>query len=295
MKRVSHWQKNIVELIRRTSTSLPADVEGALKRSLRKEKKGTHAAWFLDGLIENVGLARSESLPMCQDTGTLIFYYTVPVGFDTNALVAETRRAVSEATRHGFLRQNTINSITGLPVTTNVSDGSPVFHFTQGARKTVDVRLVMKGGGCENVGRQYSLPDADLDAGRDLAGVRKCVLDAVWQAQGKGCSPGIVGVCVGGDRASGIECAKRQFLRKIGDRSPLKKLAQLERMILRDTANLGIGPMGGGGKSTLLDVKLGTLSRLPASFYVSISFMCWAFRRRGVLLGPEGGVQRWLY
>ena len=295
MKRVSYWQKNIVELIRRTSTSLPADVEGALKRNLRKEKKGSHAAWFLDGLLENVQLARSESLPICQDTGTLNFYYSVPAGFDTNALVAETKRAVSEATRHGYLRQNTINAVTGLPVITNVSDGSPVFHFTQGARKTVDVRLVMKGGGCENVGQQYSLPNVALDAGRDLAGVRKCVLDAVWQAQGNGCAPGIVGVCIGGDRASGMACAKQQFLRKIGDRSPLKKLAQFERMILRESAKLGIGPMGGGGRSTLLDVKVGTLSRLPASFFVSVSFMCWAFRRRGALLGPEGGVQRWLY
>lgn len=295
MKKVSLWQKNIVELIRRTSTDLPADVESALKRHMRKEKKGSQAAWFLDNLLVNVQVAREKSVPICQDTGTLIFHFSVPAGFDTNALVAVTKRSVTEATRRGYLRENTLNAVTGVPFPTNVADGSPVFHFTQGARKTVDVRLVLKGGGSENVGRQYSLPDADLDAGRDLAGVRRCVLDAIYKAQGKGCAPGIVGVCIGGDRASGIECAKNQFLRKVGDKSPMKNLARLERRIMRDAAELGIGPMGMGGRTTLIGVKMAALSRLPASFYVSVSFMCWAFRRRGVLLGPEGGVQRWLY
>lgn len=295
MKRASHWQKNIVELIRRTSTDLPADVEGAIRRNMRKETKGSMASWCMENILENAAVARRESLPICQDTGTLIFYFSVPAGFDTNSLSAVARNAVSEATRSGYLRQNTINSVTGLPVETNVADGSPIFHFSQGARKTVDVRLMMKGGGCENVGQQYSLPDSGLDAGRDLAGARRCILDAIWRAQGKGCAPGIVGVCLGGDRASGMECAKSQFLRRIGDKSPLKKLASLERRIMRDAAELGIGPMGTGGRSTALGVKIGAMSRLPASFFVSVSFMCWAFRRRGVLLGPEGGVQRWLY
>ncbi len=295
MKRVSHWQKNIVELIRRTSTDLPADVEGALRRNLRKEDKDSRASWCMRNILENADVARQKSMPICQDTGTLIFYFSVPVGFDTNSLMAVTRSAVSEATRKGYLRQNAINSVTGLPFGTNVADGSPVFHFTQGARKTVDVRLIMKGGGCENVGRQYSLPDESLEAGRDLAGVRRCVLDAIWQAQGKGCSPSIVGVCVGGDRASGMQRAKQQFLRKMSDKSPLKKIASLERRIMRDAVELGIGPMGMGGRTTVLAVKMGAMSRVPASFFVSVSFMCWAFRRRGVLLGPEGGVQRWLY
>lgn len=295
MRKETLWEKNLLELIRRTSTDLPADVEGALRRNMRKEKKGCHAAWMLESMLSNVHLARRESLPICQDTGTLIFHFCVPAGFDTNALVAVTKSAVSAATRRGYLRQNTLNAVTGLPFETNVADGSPVFHFTQGARKTVDVRLVMKGGGSENVGAQYCLPDMQIDADRDLSGVRKCVLDAIWKAQGKGCSPSVVGVCIGGDRASGMQCAKRQFLRKIGDKSPLKNLAALERRLGRDALDLGIGPMGMGGRTTLLGVKIGTLSRLPASFFVSISFMCWAFRRRGVLLGPEGGVQRWLY
>ena len=205
------------------------------------------------------------------------------------------RAAVSKATRLGFLRQNTIDAVSGASYETNVAHASPVFRFQQRARKTIEVRLVMKGGGCENVGRQYSLPDTELAAGRDMAGVRRCVLDAVWQAQGKGCAPGALGICIGGDRSTGYEHSKEQFIRKLSDKSHVRTLARLEERIMRDSRRLDIGPMGLGGKTTRLGVKIGALSRLPASYFVTVSFMCWAFRRRGALFGPEGGVHRWLY
>ncbi len=291
----AHWEKNLVELIRRTSTDLPADVEQAIKKGLRREKKGTNAYDVLAMILENAAIARRDSVPLCQDTGTLTFRFTVPTGFDTNGLASLTRNAVARATRLGYLRQNTIDSVSGEPYVTNVAHAAPVMEFLQGARKTVDARLIMKGGGCENVGQQYSLPEASLGAGRDLEGVRRCVLDAVWSAQGRGCAPGVIGVCIGGDRAKGYAHAKEQFLRKLGERSDVKVLARLEDRILRDIRRMEIGPMGLGGRTTALDVKIGTLSRLPASFFVSVSYMCWALRRRGVLLGPEGGLHRWLY
>jgi len=291
----AHWEKNLFELIRRTSTDLPADVEAGLKRTLKNEKKGSRACWVLETILENAALARKNDTPVCQDTGALIFYFGVPVGFDTNALVAMTRSAVSKATRYGYLRQNTIDSVSGASYETNVAHSSPVFHFQQRARKTVDVRLVMKGGGCENVGCQYSLPDASLEAGRDHNGVRRCILDAVWKAQGKGCSPGVLGVSIGGDRATGHAHSQEQFLRRLGDKSDVKTLARLEDRIRRDVQQLGIGPMGLGGRTALLGVKIGALSRLPACYFVTVSYMCWAFRRRGALLGPEGGIQRWLF
>ena len=291
----SRWEKNLFDLIRRTSTDLPTEVESAIRRALKKEKKGSNAWWALDAMLRNAAAARKTDAPICQDTGALLFYCIVPVGFDTNALVAMTRAAVSKATRLGYLRQNTIDSVSGAAYATNVAPASPVFHFQQGARKTVDIRLVMKGGGSENVGAQYSLPDEDLGADRTMEGVRRCILDAVWQAQGKGCSPGVLGVCIGGDRATGYAHSKEQFLRKLGERSPVKSLAKLEARIMSDAARLGIGPMGLGGKTALLGVKIDALSRLPASFFVTVSYMCWAFRRRGVLLGPEGGVNKWLY
>ncbi len=290
-----YWEKNIFELIRRTSTDLPNDVELALRRALSKEKKGSSAYWSLSMILDNVASARENDVPLCQDTGTLMFYFKVPVGFDTNMLASRVRAAVAKATRKGYLRQNTFDSITGESYETNIAPSAPVFHFEQGARKTVEVVLVMKGGGCENVGIQYSLPDVSLNAGRDIDGVRKCILDAVWRAQGHGCAPGILGVCVGGDRATGFAYSKEQLKRKINDKSSVKVIADLEKRILQDSQKLGIGPMGVGGQTTLLGVKIGALSRLPASFFVSISYMCWAFRRRGVILGSEGGVKRWLY
>jgi fumarate hydratase, class I len=290
-----HWEENLLELIRRTSTDLPVDVETGLHKALEREKKGSHGWWVLELILRNVELARKKGAPICQDTGVLNFYFSVPVGFDTNALVAWTRAAVSRATRHGFLRQNTIDCISGASYETNIAHASPVFHFQQGARKNVDVRLIMKGGGSENMGRQFSLPDTELNAGRDLDGVRRCILDAVWTIQGSGCAPGVLGVCLGGDRASGYAFAAEQFLRKLGEKSPVKSLDRLEDRVTKETMQLGIGPMGLGGKTTLLGVKIGALSRVPACYFVTVSYMCWAFRRRGVLLGPTGGVDRWLY
>lgn len=293
--RKGHWEENLFELIRRTSTDLPADVEAGLKRALRQEKKNSHAAWVLETIIENVALARKNDAPICQDTGVLIFYFSVPVGFDTNALVARTRSAVAKATRQGYLRQNTLDAVSGAVYETNVAYASPVVHFQQGARKTVDVRLIMKGGGSENVGCQFNLLDGETDADPGLDGARGCILRAVWNAQGFGCAPGVLGVCIGGDRATGYLHSKEQFVRKLGDRSSVRSLARLEDRILKDVRQLKIGPMGLGGRTTLLGVKIGALSRAPACYFVTVSYMCWALRRRGVVLGPEGGVHRWLY
>lgn len=295
MKHHTKWESSLFELIRRTSVDLPADVEQALRRACKAEKKNSRARWILESLQENIQKSRDHDAPLCQDTGTLIFYFQVPVGFDTNFLVSAARIAVARATRLGYLRQNTIDPVTGASCETNVAHGAPVFCFEQCARTTVDVRLVMKGGGCENVGRQYSLPDAEVGAGRDLEGVRRCVLDAIIAAQGNGCAPGILGVCIGGDRASGYECSKAQFLRKLEDRSAVKVLGRLEDRILKESKLLDIGPMGLGGSTSLLGVKIGSLSRVPASYFVTVSYMCWALRRRGALMTVKGGFKKWLY
>jgi fumarate hydratase class I len=139
------------------------------------------------------------------------------------------------------------------------------------------------------------LPNEKLKASRDLDGCRKVILDAVLQAQGKGCGPGILGVCIGGDRASGYEFSKQQFLRNIPDRNPNPELDELEQDIVKTANELGIGPMGFGGKTTLLGAKIMAANRLPASFFVSVSYMCWAFRRQGIVLKADGEIEKWLY
>jgi fumarate hydratase class I len=292
---MTELQNSLLELIRRTSAEIPDDVNQSILASLEQEKKGTIAESALKIIDQNIQLAKRKSQPICQDTGSILFYVDCPVGFDQIAFEETAREAVKLATKKGYLRQNSVDSLTGRNDGTNVGPGAPTFHFHQHRSPEISVRLVLKGGGCENVGAQYSLPNEKLQANRDLDGCRKAILDAVLQAQGKGCGPGILGVCIGGDRATGYEMSKTQFLRKIPDRNSNPELDQLEQDILKTANELGIGPMGFGGKTTLLGVKICAANRLPASYFVSISYMCWAYRRQGVTLDTEGRIGKWLY
>jgi fumarate hydratase class I len=292
---MSALPESLLELVRRTSAEIPEDVHAAIVASLEQEKKGTIAESAMRIIEQNIALAKNKSQPICQDTGSIIFYVDCPVGFDQLAFAEAARTAVQRATQKGFLRQNSVDSITGKNDGTNLGPGSPTIHFHQHRSEEINVRLILKGGGCENVGAQYSLPNEKLKANRDLDGCRKVILDAVLQAQGKGCGPGILGVCIGGDRATGYEFSKQQLLRRIDDRNSDSKLADLEADIVETSNKLGIGPMGFGGKTTLLGAKIGVLNRLPASYFVSVSYMCWAYRRQGVRLTAGGEIDRWLY
>jgi fumarate hydratase class I len=292
---MSELQNSLLELIRRTSAEIPDDVNQAILASLEQEKKGTIAESALKIIDQNIQLAKRKSQPICQDTGSILFYVDCPVGFDQITFEETAKEAVKLATKKGFLRQNSVDSLTGVNDGTNVGPGAPVFHFHQHRSPELSMRLVLKGGGCENVGAQYSLPNDKLNANRDLDGCRKAILDAVLQAQGKGCGPGILGVCIGGDRTTSYEMSKTQFLRLIPDRNPNPVLDKLEQDILKTANELGIGPMGFGGKTTLLGVKICAANRLPASYFVSISYMCWAYRRQGVTLDAEGKIGKWLY
>lgn len=288
-------QTSLLELIRRTSAEIPEDVHRAILASLEREKKGSIAESAMKIIDQNIALAKKKSQPICQDTGSIIFYVECPSGFDQLAFEEAAKAAVKEATKKGYLRQNSVDSITGKNDGTNVGPGSPTVHFHQHRSPEANVRLILKGGGCENMGAQYSLPNERIKANRDLDGCRKAILDAVLQAQGKGCGPGILGVCIGGDRATGYEYSKQQLLRRLDDKNPDPEIDKLEQDIVETSNKLGIGPMGFGGSTTLLGTKIGVLNRLPASFFVSVSYMCWAFRRQGVVLDGQGNIQKWLY
>ena len=274
--------ERIVELVRETSSSLPDDVEGALKRALRREDRGSSAAVVLRTALDNCALARRQGVPLCQDTGTLAFY--VDERLRRKVTPATLKKAVACATARGLLRKNCIDSVTGASYDDNCAEGAPVVHYVAPRSGKPTVTLIMKGGGSENMSRQYSLPDSSIGAGRDLEGVRKCLLDAVQKTQGYGCAPGILGVCIGGDRATGYEVAKEQLLRPLGDSADDSALAKLERRVLKEANSLGIGPMGLGGKTTLLGVKAASRPRVPASFFVTVAYMCWAARRRTIEL-----------
>jgi fumarate hydratase, class I len=274
-----------VELIRRTSTDLPPDVVATLTAALEREEPGSAARGALDTILQNIDLARRNSTPICQDTGTPIFYVKHPEGWSTRQLREQVRSAVAQATKKAYLRPNAVDAISEKNSGNNLGDDAfPTIHFEEVEGDELTVDLILKGGGCENVGAQYSLPNSALGAGRDLAGVRKVVLDAVQKAQGQGCAPGILGVAIGGDRGSSYYASKETLFRKMDEPNPNPELNALEQRLTDEANQLGIGPMGFGGRTTVLGVKMKGMHRLPASFFVSVSYMCWAHRRRRMIV-----------
>jgi fumarate hydratase class I len=291
--------ESMVDLITRTSTDLPPDVRAAMGQALAQEEPATRAGQAMTIIAQNIDQAESCEGPICQDTGMPTFEVKVPVGANQIVMRQRIRDAVVEATRRGKLRPNSVDSITGENSGNNLGPGTPIIHFDQWEEPDIEVKLILKGGGCENTNAQYSLP-AELDhlgrADRTLDGVRKCILHAVWRAQGKGCSPGAVGVCIGGDRTSGYTHAKEQLFRTLDDENPDPRLAEIERAVMEEANRLTVGPMGFSGKTSLIGCKIGAFNRLPASFFVSVAYDCWAFRRLGVRLDAQtGAITSWLY
>jgi fumarate hydratase class I len=292
-------EESLIELITQTATNLPPDVRQAMGIAISGETPGTQSSQALGIIATNIDMAATDEGPICQDTGMPTFDVHTPVAVNQIAIKRAIRNAVAEATRRGKLRPNSVDSLTGKNSGDNLGIETPVIHFEQWENDEIEVKLILKGGGCENKNIQYSLP-AELDhlgkAGRDLEGVRKCILHAVWQAQGQGCAPGAVGVCVGSDRAHGYVLAKYQLFRTLDDTNAVAELARLEAEIVDEANRLGIGTMGFGGKVSLIGCKIGVANRLPASFFVSVAYECWAFRRLGVRLDAQtGAITQWLY
>lgn len=296
---MSTFEESVYKLIVETSTNLPADVRRTIAAAREAEDSATRAGLSLSTIAQNIEMAECNVSPICQDTGMPTFVVHTPVGANQIVMKKEIRQAVARATKDGKLRTNSVDSLTGANTGDNLGPGTPVIHFEQWERDDVDVRLILKGGGCENKNIQYSLP-CELEglgkAGRDLDGIRKCILHAVYQAQGQGCSAGFIGVGIGGDRTTGYELAKQQLFRHIEDVNPIEDLAKLEDYVLETANQLGIGTMGFGGNVTLLGCKIGVMNRLPASFFVSVAYNCWAYRRQGVLLdGGSHEIKEWIY
>lgn len=280
MKKYPEFKEWVVELLRRASTDLPEDVVASLERAREAEPPNSPGRNVFGSILKNVEIARENSTPLCQDTGTNVFFVYYPNGVSTLEMASDIRGAVAIATEKSYLRPNSVDSITGKNSGNNLGPGHPFLHFHEWEKDDIFIRVMLKGGGCENVGAQYALPHGGLGAGRDIKGVEIAILDAINNAQGKGCGPGIIGACVGGDRAASLLAAKEQHFRKLDDTNPDPTLAALEERVYDKANRLGIGPMGFGGNTTVLGVKVAALNRLPASFFVSVSYMCWECRRR---------------
>jgi fumarate hydratase class I len=296
---MEHFRDSMLNLIVETSTNLPPDVRRALNDAMNREKEGSQSDLALQMIALNVDMAVTNCGPICQDTGMPTFEIKTPVGVNQILMKKQILEAIVEATKQGMLRPNMVDSLTGKNSGNNLGDGTPILHFEQWEKPDIEVRLILKGGGCENKNIQYSVP-CDLPnlgrADRTLDGVRKCIMHAVWQAQGQGCSVGAIGVALGGDRTSGYSFAKQQLFRELDDINPNPELARLEAYVMENADKLGIGAMGFGGLATLIGCKIGSFHRLPASFFVTVAYDCWAFRRLGVIIDSTSGtIKRWLY
>jgi fumarate hydratase class I len=290
MMELDDWTDLCVRVIAKATAQLPDDVTAAIRAGRQQEAEGSLAAMALDAVLRNAELACNDTAPMCQDTGVPLFWIHHPVGVSTGLLGRACAEAVRRATARNLLRENAVETLTGRNNGTGQAQSIPTVHCEEWDRAETKIELLLKGGGCENVSTQYSLPDSKLGADRNLEGARRVVLDAVHQAQGKGCGPGILGVCLGGDRGSSYVEAKYQLMRRLDDKNPIPELDALERRLLEESNRLGIGPMGFGGKTTVLGVKIGTLGRVPASYFVSIAYLCWAARRATAIVGANGDV-----
>ncbi len=293
------FQESMYQLIVETSTNLPKDVRRAIKAAKLKESEGTRSAMSLATITQNITMADENISPICQDTGLPTFKIKTPVGVNQIQIKEAIKAAIALATKNGKLRPNSVDSLTGDNSGDNLGQGVPVMKFDQWEKDYIDVRLILKGGGCENKNIQYSLP-CELEglgkAGRDLDGIRKCIMHSVYQAQGQGCSAGFIGVGIGGDRSSGYDLAKEQLFRSNDDVNPHEDLRKLEEYVMENANKLGIGTMGFGGETTLLGCKIGVMDRIPASFFVSVAYNCWAFRRLGIQVNPETGeISEWMY
>jgi fumarate hydratase class I len=285
-----NWTAILVEVIARATAQLPDDVTAAIRAGRSQEAPGSLAAMALDAVLKNAELACNDRAPMCQDTGVPIFWIHHPASVSSGMLVRACEEAVRRATAQQLMRENAVETLTGRNTGTGQAPSIPTVHCEEWDRPETKIELLLKGGGCENVSTQYSLPNTKLGAYRNLEGARRVVLDAAYQAQGKGCGPGILGVCLGGDRGSGYHEAKYQLMRRLDDKNPVAELDALEQRLVDEANQLGIGPMGFGGKTTVLGVKIGTLGRVPASYFVSIAYLCWAARRATAIVDSNGEV-----
>lgn len=284
---------SMITLIQRAATELPQDVTNTIHTALLAEDPNSTSYHTLNLIKENITIARKDKLPICQDTGMIMAVIKSRPEPDLLDIEDTIKEAIKALTKEGILRQNCVDTLSGKNTGDNIGINVPQILFCPWDGPP-QVYLMLKGGGSENVSTQYNLPNISLKADRNLDGVRRCLLDAVFCAQGDGCAPGILGVCIGGDRASGYLYAKQQLFRRLDDTNPIEELGTLEKAVLDQANTLGIGPMGLGGKTTLLGVKIGIAHRHPACYLVSVSYSCWATRRYAIEINKKGDIERWL-
>jgi len=237
--------------------------------------------------LENVDVGKNEKRPICQDTGTQTFFVEVGEDFKELGLLKQAlNESVKKATEKIPLRPNAIDPISDENSGDNTGRFIPSIHWDIVEGNEATIHIIPKGGGSENM----SILEM-MTPGRGLKGVKEIVLDQIAEMAGKPCPPTTVGVGLGGGADLAMELAKKALLRPVGERHYEKRIAELEEELLEKANELGVGPMGVGGKTTVLDVKIEYAHRHPASYPVAVLPQCWANRQAMLKITPEGKVE----
>ncbi|MHA1617369.1 MAG: fumarate hydratase [Candidatus Njordarchaeales archaeon] len=278
--------ESVVELLRVSETRLPQDIINALEDAYNKETNEL-AKTQLKAILDNVKYAMEKSLPICQDTGLITFYVKLgddfPIRSKLNSLLLE---AVRKATEEVPLRPNAVDPWTNKNSGDNTGRNIPFIHYELVPGDTLEISVMPKGGGSSYVAKLYSVPPAEK-----IKGVKKAVLNAVYEAGPKPCPPIIVGVGVGGTEDLAMMLAKKALLRPVTSRSSDEAVASFEEELMNLLNELGIGAMGFGGKITVLGVNVEWAHRHPATLLTGVAIGCWAMRRGTLVIKKDGSAE----
>jgi fumarate hydratase subunit alpha len=265
---------------------VPDDVKQALKKAYAEETSETGRTQ-LKAILDNIDLAEKYKAPVCQDTGTIIFY--IKAGSEAKdldkveaALTSATRRATKEVP----LRPNAVDPFSGKNSGDNTGRHIPVLNWEIVQGNMIEMTVMTKGGGSENV-----CLGGMLVPGEGMRGLKKFVVDALVKAGAKPCPPNILGIAMGGGADTSMKLAKKSLLRPLNEHNSDPEIAKLEQEIYEAANMTGIGPMGLGGKTTVLGVHIDYAYRHPASFPAAVAFNCWAARRATARISADGTVQ----
>ncbi len=275
-------ENGIVELIRKAETELPKDVVNSLKKAYEIEE-GV-AKTQIEAILTNIDLAKKSKRPMCQDTGIQTFFVTVGKDFPHIEKLKEIiLNGVKKATKEIPLRPNTVDTLTNENHKDNTGLQIPYITWEFSEGNDVKITALPKGGGSENMSRLGM-----LKPGVGIEGVKDFVVEEMIKAAGNPCPPTVVGVGIGGGADLSLKLGKKALLRPVGERHKDKNIAKIEEELIKRINASGIGPMGLGGKTTVLDVHVEKAHRHPASLPVGIAVQCWADRRAHMIIHSDG-------
>jgi len=275
-----------VELLQLAATKLPRDVKEALQKAYREEKSEIGKIQ-LEAILKNIELAEKTGTPMCQDTGTINFYVKAGAyAKNLNKIEGSLRNATKRATREVPLRPNAVDPFTQKNTGDNLGRYIPYMHWEIVPGNSIEIAALPKGGGSENV-----CALGMLTPGEGVNGLKKFVIDAIIKAGAKPCPPTIVGVGVGGGADIAMKLAKAALLRPVGQPNPDSNIARIEGELYEAANMTGIGPMGLGGRSTVLSINIEWAHRHPSSYPVAVAFQCWAARRASARIYSDGTIE----